>query len=197
MEKHKKSAATKKHIMNVALELFSEKDFNGTSVDEITAKASITKGALYYHFKNKNDLFMEVCQMTMESYQMEVLDKSTSSDPSGSSVRLLIINSHRFDLEHPRYSRLYLRIMGEDWSRNEEVYPIFKKYYEVYREQVRKLILEDIVSGIAQPTDVESATTLLMALLDGMSIHSTIYSHHLVEEIDIEAIADTVLRGFQ
>ena len=47
--------ATKK-ILQVAEELFSEKGFNGTSVNMIAEKAGVNKALIYYYFKDKNDI---------------------------------------------------------------------------------------------------------------------------------------------
>lgn len=47
---------TRAKILETALELFHHRTFGGTSVNEIVEKAGITKGALFHHFKGKNEL---------------------------------------------------------------------------------------------------------------------------------------------
>lgn len=47
---------TRARILETALELFHHRTFGGTSVNEIVEKAGITKGALFHHFKGKNEL---------------------------------------------------------------------------------------------------------------------------------------------
>ena len=51
------SASTKRALVDVATELFTEQGYAGTSLDAIVAGARVTKGALYHHFKGKQDLF--------------------------------------------------------------------------------------------------------------------------------------------
>ena len=51
------SAATKRALIEVALERFAQQGYAGTSLDEIVAGARVTKGALYHHFKGKQELF--------------------------------------------------------------------------------------------------------------------------------------------
>lgn len=46
-------AQTRAEILRVALELFTEKGFEGTSTRDISGALGITKSALYYHFENK------------------------------------------------------------------------------------------------------------------------------------------------
>jgi len=51
------SASTKHALVEVARERFATQGYAGTSLDEIVAGARVTKGALYHHFKGKQDLF--------------------------------------------------------------------------------------------------------------------------------------------
>lgn len=48
---------TKRRIFETAVKLFAEKGYENTGIDEITAVAGYAKGALYYHFETKEDLF--------------------------------------------------------------------------------------------------------------------------------------------
>lgn len=49
---------TREQILDVALRLFSTKGYEATSIREISEELGLTKAALYYHFKNKEDIFM-------------------------------------------------------------------------------------------------------------------------------------------
>ncbi len=59
---------TKTRILKVTFELLLEKGFDGVSISQITKKAKITKGALYYFFENKEDLFDCVIEEYLYSY---------------------------------------------------------------------------------------------------------------------------------
>ena len=47
---------TRTRIQEVALELFTEQGYEGTSLREIAERLGVTKAALYYHFKSKEDI---------------------------------------------------------------------------------------------------------------------------------------------
>src|SRR5207249_3794900 len=47
---------TRSRIQEVALELFTEKGYDQTSLREIAERLDVTKAALYYHFKTKEDI---------------------------------------------------------------------------------------------------------------------------------------------
>jgi AcrR family transcriptional regulator len=52
------AASTRERILNVALDLFSDKGYDGTSLREIAEQLGVTKAALYYHFASKEDILM-------------------------------------------------------------------------------------------------------------------------------------------
>ena len=53
---------TRMSIMESALDIFSEKNFANASVSEITARIGLSKGAFYWHFKNKQDILIKIIE---------------------------------------------------------------------------------------------------------------------------------------
>ncbi|MEU8544024.1 helix-turn-helix domain-containing protein [Streptomyces sp. NPDC048717] len=53
---------TRQRIQNVALELFAEQGYEKTSLREIAERLDVTKAALYYHFKTKEDILVGIFQ---------------------------------------------------------------------------------------------------------------------------------------
>ncbi|MCI8551294.1 MAG: TetR/AcrR family transcriptional regulator [Lachnospiraceae bacterium] len=62
---------TKEQIIETALQLFSEKGYDAVSVRDIAREVGIRESSLYYHFKNKQDIFdtiVEYCFRKAEEY---------------------------------------------------------------------------------------------------------------------------------
>ncbi|MFC4469136.1 TetR/AcrR family transcriptional regulator [Streptomyces xiangluensis] len=53
---------TRQRIQDVALELFAEQGYEKTSLREIAERLNVTKAALYYHFKTKEDILISLFQ---------------------------------------------------------------------------------------------------------------------------------------
>lgn len=53
-------AGTRSQLVAAGRRLFAERGFAGTSTEEIVLQAKVTRGALYYHFRDKQDLFLAV-----------------------------------------------------------------------------------------------------------------------------------------
>jgi TetR/AcrR family transcriptional regulator, transcriptional repressor for nem operon len=56
----KKAAATRLNILQKAFELIYIKGYKTTSIDDIIATTQVTKGAFYYHFKNKDEMGLAI-----------------------------------------------------------------------------------------------------------------------------------------
>ena len=61
-KKQERGEATRESLVEAARRLFGEKGFNSTSLDEIVKEAGVTKGALYHHFSDKEELFKAVAE---------------------------------------------------------------------------------------------------------------------------------------
>ncbi len=58
--KSEQSDRTRAALVRVARHLFAERGYAGTSTEEVVQQAGVTRGALYHHFRDKNDLFEAV-----------------------------------------------------------------------------------------------------------------------------------------
>ncbi|MFG2950892.1 TetR/AcrR family transcriptional regulator [Streptomyces adustus] len=58
--KHQRRGNTRQRIQDVALELFAEQGYEKTSLREIAEGLDVTKAALYYHFKTKEEILVSI-----------------------------------------------------------------------------------------------------------------------------------------
>ena len=61
-----RTEATTGQLLAAARELFARDGYAATSLDDVTAAAQVTKGALYHHFSSKRELFRAVCAVEQE-----------------------------------------------------------------------------------------------------------------------------------
>ncbi|MFT9820620.1 TetR family transcriptional regulator C-terminal domain-containing protein [Lysinibacillus sp. NPDC056185] len=69
------SEKAKVEIMEHAVSLFSQKGYNQTSVGDISTASGYSKGHIYYHFENKEKLFVLLAQQTMQDWNNKWLQK--------------------------------------------------------------------------------------------------------------------------
>ncbi|WP_340619695.1 multidrug efflux transporter transcriptional repressor AcrR [Xenorhabdus siamensis] len=65
---------TRQQIIEAAIKVFSERGVSATSLSDIAIAAGVTRGAIYWHFKNKTDLLFAACKMpesTIDAFEKE------------------------------------------------------------------------------------------------------------------------------
>ncbi len=76
ISKADQSRRTRSTLLTAARELFAEQGYAHTSTEEILARTGVTRGALYYHFRDKVDLFRAVfCEV--ENFMQQEIARST------------------------------------------------------------------------------------------------------------------------
>lgn len=65
---------TKDKILASALDCFSTQGYFNSSLDEIAKKASVTRGAVYWHFKNKTEIFDALHTQLHEPFTQTILE---------------------------------------------------------------------------------------------------------------------------
>ncbi len=66
-------------LVEVALRLFADRGFEGTSVQDVVSAAGVTKGAMYHYFDSKDDLLAEIYARVLRE-QMERLETFVHAD---------------------------------------------------------------------------------------------------------------------
>lgn len=59
-------------IVSTAREVFSEYGYKKTTMDDVSARMNITRSALYYYYKNKDDLFYAIMENFIAEYRESV-----------------------------------------------------------------------------------------------------------------------------
>jgi AcrR family transcriptional regulator len=73
------SASTRERILDVALDLFTDQGFDGTSMREIAERLNISKPAIYYHFASKEDILMAL-HMRLHEFGKAGLERLAAQD---------------------------------------------------------------------------------------------------------------------
>ena len=90
---------TRKLILDTAFDCFYDHGFKPTSLDMIAKNAGLTRGAIYWHFKDKHDLFREVFK---ETVSIGDIAEYAFSLPNDMSFRQKLYNVFDFAAEKDR-----------------------------------------------------------------------------------------------
>ena len=186
--------ATRSTIMSMALELFCRQGLARTSLTDIARAAGVTRGAIYWHFKNKSGLFIDLWQEFCQprSAQLAASEDESEPDPLGllHDFLLGVMRSVQGDL---RYRQLFTIIFSLE-ELDEEQQPI-REHMDAefcrFSDSLHKALENVVRHGQLPPTlDLEQAVAFIRCMLDGFIINLLRYPTYMEVAQDPEWLLD-------
>ena len=161
---------TRASILNAALDCFYEKGFSKTSFDDIAARINMTKGAVYWHFKDKGELLAALIQYHIKD-QFEPMKKEFGLPNSLQSLRDLFVREIKYIESSSDLQKFLFFVMAKvEWS--DAVFnSVIEKLGDIRilgLDIVQKALTSVQKSGQLMPgTNVNNAALAIMSLWRG------------------------------
>ncbi|NHC24062.1 TetR/AcrR family transcriptional regulator [Nocardioides sp. IC4_145] len=130
------SASTKRALVDVAEELFTDLGYAAASLDSIVAGARVTKGALYHHFSGKQALFEAVFER-VEADASRAIQKALKGKKDPWEKALAGLQAFLAVVQEPRYRRIVIQegpsVLGYERFREQEERSTFANVLEIVR----------------------------------------------------------------
>ncbi len=81
---------TRERILDAALNIFSAKGFHDTKLDEIVAEGGVSKGSIYFHFPNKEKLFIALVDQFADLIERRAIEAIDQGEPGTLRVRVAL-----------------------------------------------------------------------------------------------------------
>lgn len=162
---------TRKEILRAGLDLFCEKGYSKTTFDEIALNIKKTKGAVYWHFRNKPDLLIaiikDVVTQTNEHISMIVPETENINDLKKYFLYHAQLIKDNSELRKFMFFALYQM----EWS--ESIHKRVKQSLEDILDCPKKRIKQTLMSmkknnEIAPDTDEEEIAELFFSFWKGV-----------------------------
>ena len=107
----RKKRQTRKAIIDAAIELFTEKGFEQTSMDELARAAGVGKGTIYGYFKAKEEIFLAYCEAEID-FAFAALDRKLDEDaPLAEQLVAQMMGQITFVTKNREFGRIFIREM--------------------------------------------------------------------------------------
>ena len=145
---------TKKDIINAALNVFSQKGYEGALLRDISDSLGITKAALYKHYESKEVLWNTMIDYVEEYYNRHIGEVSNIKIPENwEEFREFSLNQINFTLHDETVKRVR-RLLTIEQFRNERMSALATKHFITDIETRFKKIFQGMTEkGILKPTD--------------------------------------------
>jgi AcrR family transcriptional regulator len=145
--------ATRHALVAAAREMFGDRGYADTSLDEIVRRAGCTKGALYHHFSGKRDLFRAVFEAVKKELSQQAFPVQVARDDIWGD---LLSRCRSFIEAHvePRVQRIVLLdarsvLSWEEWHRVESEYGVVMLRGGLRRAVHRRVIAPQPLQALA------------------------------------------------
>jgi AcrR family transcriptional regulator len=171
----RRKEARPEEILDAALELFTEKGFAATRMNDVARQAGISKGTLYLYFESKEAIFKSVVHELI-SPQLEQVEKIVDSY-GGSSADLLasLIRGWWETIGRTKLSAIPKLMISEAGNFPELAEFFVDNVVKRARRLYSRVISRGIVEGEFRAYDPEAAARLIIAPL----VYITVYRHSL------------------
>ncbi|HEX2967569.1 MAG TPA: TetR/AcrR family transcriptional regulator [Bacteroidales bacterium] len=160
---------TRDYIIDEAFKLFLTRSYEAVSISDVSAAAGLTKGALYHHFKNKEDLYKSVIDKYL-SLPENTLDIS--------SISLLDYLNKNLELAEKVIERLFGTTSGYEAITFMALFIDAFRHYPGY-SSLRKKYFEDEVGKIKKVLENSQKSGEIKKDIDCEIIAATFFSINL------------------
>ena len=184
----------RREILSAALTSFGRGGFHETTIDDIAREAGLSKGAVYWHFAGKRELFYALVDQILGDFEGEL----ATPDPTLSGrerLERMADAALSVDLGAPGMAELQAEFMSCA-AREPEMRERLLAAAQGSIQLVVDAISHGVKSGEFRPVDPEAVAYGMLATLDGLQVHQLLRPDLEVNRIWRESI-ELIVRGLE
>ena len=186
------NGSVRQRLLTAATDLFTQRGYAATTVREIVGAAGVTKPVLYYYFRNKEGIYLELMRQAFA--RLDELIAGSVGDRGSAIQRLLRLCDRVYTLfmENVKLAR----VMYSIYYGPHQGAPFFDfdAYHLKFQEAVRGLIQEGVRNGEFRKGNPEDMT---WAILGAINVAMEVHLGHIELELGREGLARVLKLIFQ
>jgi AcrR family transcriptional regulator len=169
----------RRSIIESAAQVFAEKGYHKTKMDDIAEKLGVSKGAIYQYFKSKEQIFVEVIDFFMQFKKDEVMSIILSDNP----MRIASAEFLEMKIDRALQTQSFGLDLFLEAARNESLRErMAEKYQKIYDEFIghteelkeKGVIKKDAEVGVVWRGIVALRDGLISSILLGVNVSDVI-----------------------
>jgi len=182
-------------IIEAAIACLAREGYHRTTMDDIVHASGLSKGALYWYFPSKEDLFLAILDVWMRELQ-EATAPADAQAPTPQQLRAWVEAFTRFAEMDPGRVRLIV----EFWAEVHRSRAIDQRLGELCRQRALplvRIIEQGIARGELRPVDAFAVAHTFLAVYDGLLLQRILLPDHLPWPQVNQTAIDVLLNGLQ
>ncbi|GBD27230.1 HTH-type transcriptional regulator TtgR [bacterium HR30] len=167
--------AAREKILAAAARLFAERGYESTSLAEVARAAKVSKALIFWHFDNKQQLYLTALQKNLEPYHIDREELAGLEEPD--QIVRLIDSFYQFVNDNVYSVRFFMTLMlrgelplGEsEASRGSDSLQRVNELYRAFRQSFAEIIAHGQQRGVFRRSlDPEREAALMLVTLVGV-----------------------------
>jgi TetR/AcrR family transcriptional regulator, acrAB operon repressor len=184
---------SRRELMKVAIDCFAKYGYQATSIDRIAKAAGVTKGALYYHFKDKEELLLEAVSNRVGQFERRVASDVGTSTPDAAHTLRQVAQACLEHATKSNHRRFIVTIMVEALDTNDRLSHQFRTMMTRFRQFLIDIIKAGQASGLfRRSVDAALAAQVYAAAIMGAEIQY----YQDPDNVDLPRLVDAFLEQF-
>ncbi len=160
------SETRKSQILEAAMKVFSRQGFHEARMDDIVQESGLSKGALYWYFKSKDEVILAILDSLFAREISGLKDLQEKEGPASDLLREFM----QLTIDELQQMFRLLPLAYEFYAlafRNRMVREATRRYLQTYIHLLTPLIQRGIAAGSFRPVDVEETAISIVAMIEG------------------------------
>ncbi len=180
---------TREHILEEATRLFVAEGYVGLSMRRLAEQVGVSKAGLYYHFKDKESLFLAI--LTKNLMEIEQIIREARNKHSSARESIEVIFRGIF-AQSPEQQAIIRLASQEAIHLRPETRQAFRRlYHQKFTAQIQSILQEGVERGELKDMDTRQATWVLLGMM-----YPYFYPSHRSEMGDPQAALEMMLTIF-
>lgn len=156
-------------VLAAALRRFVDRGYFATSIDDIARDAGLTKGAVYFYFKGKSALLLELLGQSSELYRDIFGRMQASGQEAAAQLEMFVEWAARVGVKNKDLLLLPILMSLEFNGRDEAVEKTLNRFYDRYHDELERVVKLGQENGEFDPgLAPREEAAVLVAFTDGM-----------------------------
>ena len=153
----------REQILSTAKSLFIQQGYHGLAMRQISDALGVSKAALYYHFKDKEELFLAILSVNMNEIESAIDLIQAREVSCGEKITLFV----EYVLKQPTEQRAMIRLASQEMSQLSAISrkKFDKTYHDQFTGKLQAIFEAGVENGEFRPIDPAIATWALLGIM--------------------------------
>lgn len=177
-----------RRVLDSALNLFVTRGYDATSMVDVAQGAGLTKGAVYFYFKDKLSLLQALLERTEAALFDPIFSQMAEGENTATDQIIMLTNWFaRVGVNSPELPLLHVLVSLQMNQRNNPVEAQVKKTYERLHNKIAEVVQHGQRSGeFSDETPPQIQAAIFASLIDGLLLEW----HRWGDRVDGKQLAD-------